>query len=261
MIYWFHSKMKEGCRMNSRWLDAPEKTHVVSAATYFVLSYLSLPTFLSMLGIGLEPDLNVASWFEIVFHVINFLLIGYIFRQYLSESLINAQVNKEQMITTVATAVGAMLGVGILWFLCFFLTGGVYFFELAAIGTLPLTGIDLFALSSDVVLGNKIFGTLCVVLLTPITTSCLYYAIGFVPAYNVKPWLGYAVMALVVAFPRACNAIQWGNPTMELMLYLAQLPIHMIGCWAYKKVDTIWAPIVSIVIANVISSLVLIIFF
>ena len=110
-------------------------------------------------------------------------------------------------------------------------------------------------------MGNRIFGTLCVVILTPITTSCLYYAIGFVPAYNVKPWLGYVVMALVAAFPRVCNAMNMGIPAVELMLYLAQLPVHMIGCWAYKKVDSIWAPIASIAITNLISALLIIILF
>lgn len=253
--------MKEGHRMNTRWLDAPEKTHVVSAATYAVLSYLSFPTFLSLLSIGLEPELSTLSWFEIVFHTANFLLIGYIFREYLSESLLNAQINKEQMITTVATAVGLMLGVVICWFLCFLLTGGVYLFELATFGTLPFSGIDLFTLGSNTVVGNKIFGTLCVVLLTPITTSCLYYAIGFVPAYNVRPWLGYMVMALVAAFPRICNAVNLGEPATDLVLYLAQMPVNLIGCWAYKKVDSIWAPIASIAIANLIASVLLIIFF
>ena len=245
--------------MNTKWLEPPEKYQIVEAATYSVLGYLSFPTFLALLSIGLQDNHYAATWFEIAFHTVSFLLIGYIFREYLSGSLLNAQINKEQMISTVAISVGLMLGVVIFWFAGLLLTRGAYFFELATFGTLPFSGTDLFVLGTDLVLGNKVFGTLCVSLLTPITTACIYYAVGFVPAYNIRPWLGYLVMALVAAFPRICNAVSWGEPTVDLVLYVAQLPVHFIGCWAYKRVDSIWAPIVSIAIANFVASSLLII--
>ena len=42
-------------------------------------------------------------------------------------------------------------------------------------------------------------------------------------------------------------------PEEELALYLAQLPLHWIACAAYHKADTIWAPIIVHMTANLLS--------
>lgn len=241
-------------------LDAPERSHIMAGALYAVLCFFSLPFILLLFSIGLDYDAKVISWFEIAFHVLNVIVVGSLFWEYLSDSLLNAQMHKDQFISVVAIAVGLMLGVGLLWhFLMLF--AGMDILVLAGFGTIPLSEMDVFTLSADVVLGNKIFGTLCMVLLVPVTTCCLYYAIGFVPAYNVRPWLGYLVLAAAVAFPRVCNALTYWDPVQELVLYLAQLPVHLIACWAYKKIDSIWAPITAIGITNLISSLLLMVFY
>ncbi len=241
-------------------LDAPERSHILAGGLYAVLCFFSLPFLLLLLTSGLDQDPKIASWFEIAFHVLNFIVVGSLFREYLADALLNAQIYKEKVITGVAIAVGLMLGVGLLWHFLGLFTG-VEMLLIAGFGTVPLSEMDLFMLSADMVLYNKVFGTLCMVLLVPVTTSCLYYAIGFVPFYNIRPWLGYLVLACALAFPRVCNATTYWDPLPELILYLAQLPVHMIGAWVYKKTDSIWAPIASIAITNLISTVLLMIFY
>ena len=131
-------------------------------------------------------------------------------------------------------------------------------FYLAAYGTIPITEMDLFSLSGNIVCANPLFVTVCMVLLTPITTSCLYYGIGFTHAHNVHPALGYLAVAAVTAFPRLCNAVTYWNPTEQLILYLAHLPVHMIACWAYRRTDSILTPIAVHMITNLVACLLLI---
>lgn len=247
---------KTGVRM----LDAPERTHVMAAGFYGILCFFSFPFILLLLRVGFGGEPYTATWIEIVFHVVNLVIVGSLFREYLSDSLLNAQIYKEKFITVVAISVGLMLGVGLMWHFLGLFTG-LEFFLIAGFGTIPLSEMDVFMLSADVILHNKIFGTLCMILLVPVTTSCLYYAVGFVPAYNVRPWLGYLTLAAAVAFPRLCNGLTYWVLSEELILYLAQLPVHIVGCWAYRKMDSIWAPIVSIAITNLISAVLLMIFY
>ena len=44
-----------------------------------------------------------------------------------------------------------------------------------------------------------------------------------------------------------------------MILYFAQLPIHLIACWSYKKADSIFAPILVLTIANLLACVRLII--
>lgn len=241
-------------------LDELDKQHVLAGAFYAVICFFSFPFIMLLLKIDLNRDPYVESWFEILFHVVNLLVVGSLFRRYLSDSLLNVEIHTDQFITVVTISVGLMLGIGFIWHVLYLLTGSDWL-VLAGFGTIPLSEMDVFVLCADVVLGNKLFGTLCMVLVVPLTTSCLYYAVGFVPAYNVRPWLGYLVTAAAVAFPRICNALTYWYPEEELVLYLAQLPVHLVACWSYKKMDSIWAPITSIAITNLISSVLLMLFY
>ena len=88
---------------------------------------------------------------------------------------------------------------------------------------------------------------------SPVAVSCLFYATAFAPVGCRRPWLAYPVVALLIAFPRICNGMTCWNPTEELVLYLAQLPMHLLACWSYQKTDTVWAPIAVHAAANLIA--------
>ena len=61
--------------------------------------------------------------------------------------------------------------------------------------------------------------------------------------------------ALVLALPRLANALTFWVPEEEMILYFAQLPIHMLACWAYQKTDNIWTPIVLHAVVNLFGCL------
>ena len=132
---------------------------------------------------------------------------------------------------------------------------GIPFLGLAAFGTLPVAEVELFVLSSEIIRQVPLFGILCMTILTPVSISCLFYATAFAPAACNRPWLGYLLVAVILAFPRVCNAVTYWNPTEELQLYLIQLPLHLLACWAYQKADTVWGPIICLSITNLAAAL------
>lgn len=106
----------------------------------------------------------------------------------------------------------------------------------------------------DLVYYNAIGGGICAIVLAPVTISCLYYCIGFVPAFNKRPWLGYVVVAAVIACVHIRNALTVSTPAIELVAFAAQLPIHLMACRAFQKADNIFAPILTLSLANLLAS-------
>jgi hypothetical protein len=237
-------------------LEAPEKQYVITGAIYSVACFFSLPFLMLLFKTGLENNLVALSWFDIAFHVLNFVVVFKLFREYLSDSLLTMQLNKDTFISVTAITVGVMVGIGIFWHFLYLFTG-IEMLWLAGFGTIPMSEMNLFTLTGQLVCVNPVFGTLCMVALTPVTVSCLFYAIGFVPFYNIRPWLGYLVVCAAVAFPRVCNALSGWIPEQQVVLYLAQLPVHLIACWSYKKTDTVCAPIAAHMISNFIAGVVM----
>ena len=241
-------------------LDRPETQVVGVTAIYSVICFFSLPFILLLTLGGFEDNIVVISWLEIIFHVLNFVVMVGLFKDYLYEAMDNLRIHKKEVIRTILIAMGLMLVVMEVWFALLQRTGSDVFF-IASFGTVPMSEMDMFSLSADVVCANPIFGTLCMVVLTPVTVSCIYYAVGFVPAYNVRPWLGYLVVAAVIAFPRICNAATYWDPAQQLISYLTHLPIQMIACWAYRRTDTIWTPIILHAATNLVACVVLILMY
>lgn len=238
-------------------LDGPEKQHMIVAAVYGFLSFFSLPFIFLLFMSGLPNDGRTFSWFELAFHVLNFAVIVGVFREYLTDGFWMAWLNKGALVPTIAIASGAILGVSQLWRLLMWLLPNDVS-ATAAFGALPLSEMDMFFLSADLIYFNPLFATLCMVLLTPVTVSCLYYAVGFVPAFNVKPWLGYLVVCAVIAFPQISNAATAWDTATEIVVYLSRLPLYLIACWAYRRTNNIWTPILIHAITNLISSLLII---
>lgn len=233
-------------------MDAPETQVIGVTALYSILCFFSLPFILLLLLGGFENNLTAISWYEIVFHVVNFAVMVGLFREYLQDSLDTLRICAKEVVHTIEIAVGLVVGVMLVWFALLRLTDWGMFY-IASFGTVPMSEMDLFSLSADVVCANPIFGTLCMVVLTPVTVSCIYYAVGFVPAFNVRPWLGYLVVAAAIAFPRICNAVTYWDPAQQMVSYFAHLPIQLIACWAYRRTDTIWTPIILHAITNLLA--------
>ena len=126
---------------------------------------------------------------------------------------------------------------------------------LAALSVLPLPEMELQMLAGEQIFYSPILGTVCMVLLVPVSVSCLYYAVGFAPLAEKRPWMGYAFLMLVAAIPRIVNMLTFWAAGDELVLYLFQLPVHLIACWTYQKTDTVWTPMLTLAGANLAACL------
>ena len=233
--------------------DLPERTMSVAGLIYGIIGFYTLP-FLALFFSGGFVESADLSWFEFAYHLVNFCVAIWLFKSYLKDSWFNVQCNVKSFCITVAVCAGFMiLYTTIMLFITFVFRIEEMLF--AASGTLPLVEIELFNLSANLVAVNPIGGLLCTVVLTPVTMSCIYYASGFAQVCSNRPWLAYIVITVGLAGPRALSALTFWSPSQNLILYLVQLPLHWIACYAYQKADTVWAPILTLAVANTVSSL------
>lgn len=231
--------------------DRPEKNMSVAALCYGVLCFWSFPFLMLFSAQGFTDPADL-SWFELVYHAFNFGVAVWIFRDYLKDSFWNVKCDVKKIIKITAICVGIMVVYSLaMWVLNFIRLP--YQFYSAANGTLPVVEMELFNLTSYLIQVNPVFGTICVVILAPVSVSCLYYGATFAPFCSERPWLAYIMITVMLAIPRICNALTFWPLGEELALYLAQLPLHWIACAAYHKADTIWAPIIVHMTANLLS--------
>lgn len=232
-------------------LERPESGQIGASLFYSILAFFSLPFILLLFMQGSFGNEQVTGIVEIVYHVINFLVAVCIYRAYMVESFELVRDDRKGFMRTVSFSAALILFIACVLHALFGYSEGLL--SLSAYGTLPLAEMELFTLSSNLILINPIWGTVCMVILAPVTVSCLYYAAVFAPICCKKPWLAYLVMALFIAFPRYCNAATFWDPATEWTLFFTQLPLHLIACWSYQKTDSIWAPILTHMIVNTVS--------
>lgn len=232
--------------------ERPEVNNSIAALFYQVVAYFSIPFLLLLLLQGGHEDwLKVAAAVELAYHVFNFFVALFIFREYLTDTWADFRYGYQKLLKTVSLNAGLIMLIAIVLNALFSFSGGNAF--LLAYGTLPLTEVDLFVLPSNVVATYPLLGTLCLGFLTPVAISCLYYGAVFAPICYTRPVLAYVVMALFLAFPRFCNATTYWDSAQQWILYFTQLPLHMIACRSYQKTDSIWAPILTHWIVNLLS--------
>lgn len=239
-------------------IDRPDSGRVIAGLLYGVLCFISLPFILLLLMQGSFDNYATMGWFETVYHIINFILAIVIFRNYLGESFLNVQIDTKKFFAVCGICAGLIFLVSCIIYLFAPYVGGDRAYLLAS-STLPLAEMEIFILSSDLIFLKPILGTICIVFLAPFTTSCLFYATGFAPAACHRPWLGYLLTAVLLFIPRFCNGSTHWDFTDQMLAYLCQLPIHMLSCWAYQKTDTVWAPIVTHMMVNLVASVLIII--
>lgn len=236
-------------------LERPETSTCLGAVAYDVLAFFSLPFLLLIFSQGFT-GIKAAATVELIYHVINFIMAIIMFREYLADSLYDLKVDFKGLMKTVSTSAALIVLIAIVLNTIFGMSEGLG--SLSAYGTLPLAEMELFTLSCNVVIVYPVLGTLCMVLLAPVTITCLYYCAVFAPVCYTRPILCYLAMTVFLAFPRYCNAATFWVPQEEMILYITQLPLHIIACRAYQKSDSVWAPILTIGLVNLISCVLLI---
>lgn len=237
-------------------LERPETSQIGSTLLYNIFAFWVMPFIMFLLMQGSFENMSVRAGMEIAYHVINFVAAVFLSGRYLADSFFNVKTNLKEFWNIVWKSALIIFAVaGVSYYAASFLLGE--YAGVAAYGALPLCEMELFVLSDLMREAHPLLGTLCIVLLGPVTASCLYYAAVFSPIAVDRPVLAYFVTAGYLAIPRICNALAFWSPAEELALYLVQLPVHLLACRAYQKADTVWAPIAVLMLVNTTASAIL----
>lgn len=231
--------------------DSPESVQVVGGLSYCSVAFVVLPFTLSLFFFD-RTSAPIYPLVEAFYQIVNFGCLLFIYRSYLADSWIHVGVAAKKVMGIALSAVAILAAIyAVLAYagIC----GTSESSWIAFMGVLPMTGIEMMMLPSQFVLESGILAVLVLVFLGPITTACLYYATAFAPLCSAGHRLAaYLAVAGITAVPRFITYFTvWGG-WKELPLYLAQLPIHLIACWTYQKANTIWAPIFTHAIANIL---------
>lgn len=233
--------------------ERPDIKSVVGVLSYSLFGFLFIPLFFNFLLGDSWENMIWRGWFEFGYHVLSFLVIGLEFREFLTESFWNVRLDVKRFVGMTVAGVLLVFGVAVLIFFVGMFVDSEFTFMMARY-MLPIFENETAMMARDFVAYNPVMGMICLVLIAPVTTACIYYAAGFAPTCQNHPLLAYLTVAGFLAIPRLLHLLTFQPLSQELPVYLAQLPIHWAICWIYQKTDTVWAPIAVLSITNLLVS-------
>ena len=226
--------------------DEPEKGMHFALLAYWVFAFGVMPSWMPLFGDGYWNNIPVISWFEIIYHVLNGLVMVFMLKTYLADSFLNVQLDPKGFLKIVGLSALVML----------VLAAGLHsFYGYVMVDFYPISEMVVAVTAGYLVEVQPIFGTICLSLFTPFAVVGLFYATGFAPVCRRNRWLGYLVVTLVLAVPCALDILWRGDAVRVFTAFALQLPMHWIACWTYQKADTIWAPITTLALFNLGASL------
>lgn len=226
--------------------DDTEKGMHFALLAYWIFAFGVMPSWMPLFGDGFWDNLPVISWFEIAYHVINGVVIVIMLKTYLKDSFLNVQLDPKGFLKTVGFSVLAMLAVA---------AGLRYCLGRGMTDIYPIKEMSVALTSGLLVKQQPIFGTICLSLFTPFAVVGLFYVSIFAPVCRRNRWLGYVVVTVLMAVPCALDILWRGQASLTILIFILQLPMHWIACWTYQKADTVWAPVLTLAIFNLGTSL------
>ena len=226
--------------------DEPEKGMHFALLAYWIFAFWFVPFWIPLVADGYWDNHPVVSWFEILYHAINAVVVVLMLKQYLVDSFLNVQLDLRKFLLTVGPAALAALALA---------AAAYYFFGPWVVNFFPVSEMTIALTSGYMVEVNPIFGTVCHSLLVPFTVVGLFYVTGFATVCRRNRWLGYLVVTVALALPCAFNILWRGQTDYVIHTYLIQLPVHLLACWTYQKADTVWAPIATLAVFNLGTSI------
>lgn len=232
----------------------PDKIKIIALIPCWLWVFVLFPMFMPFVGLGIWEQWEISAWLEIFYHVANALLMLLLMGSYIKEEwdMVTTDVRyylKHSVLTVGLIAVAELVLLGAL-FLCGF------DIEYMLDG-LPVVEFYLTHTPLSLITFEPIFGTIALSVFAPISICALFYCLGFAPVCYKKPWLAYLCVAIITLIPPVINILWRGKAEFVLGFYLTHLPIHLLACWSYQKTDNVWTPMVSLVITNLLSSVVL----
>ncbi len=226
--------------------DDTEKGMHFALLAYWIFAFWFIPFWIPLLADGFWDNFPVVSWFEIAYHVLNGVVVVIMLKSYLADSFLNVQLDPKGFFKIVGLSALVMLALA---------AGLRYYFGPAITNFYPLSEMTVALTSGFLVQNQPIFGTASYSLFTPFVVVGLFYVSGFAPVCRRNRWLGYVVVTVLLALPCAFDILWRGQSDLVIPIFVLQLPMHWIACWTYQKADTVWAPIATVAIFNLGTSI------
>lgn len=232
----------------------PEKIQIFAIIPCWLWVFVLLPMFMPFLGLGLWEQWELSVWLEIGYHVANGLLLLVIMLSYLKEEWFMVTTDVSHYLKHVVLTVGLIAGAELLLLGTLFICGVNIddMLECLPIVEMSVSHTPLFTVELQ-----PIFGTIALSVFAPISICALFYCFGFAPVCYHKPWLAYLCVAAITLIPPVIDILWRGEAAFVLGGYLVQLPVHLLACWSYQKTDNVWTPMFTLVITNLLASIVL----
>ena len=226
--------------------DRPDKWMSAPIFGYWILGFACIPVWLPMITAGLWGSAQVNSWVDVIYHTFNAVIVVWMLKSYAVDSFLEVQLETGKFFKTVGIAALIMLTLALeLYFLFGPALGEVFPIQVMSVATTPS------------VLANQlpVLGILCNVVFCPIAVVGLLYVPCFAPMCCRKTWLGYLVIPLMALAPTVFEILWRGVSDYVIPTYILYLPIHFIACWTYQKANTVWAPLATLAIFNLGTSI------
>ena len=230
----------------------PKTAALLSIISFWAWAFVLVPWWLPFMSLGLWSDSVFGSWLDISYHTFNGVVTIVLLKNYLKDEWFMVTTDVGYYFGHGLLAAGLMIVVtaaqiGFLWF------SGVD--VLYMLNGLPVTEMAVAQSAGYLVSCNPVFGTACMVIFTPVCLCGLFYAVGFAPVCGKRPLLAYLAVALVILLPALLDIVWRGESALVMAVYLLQLPIHLLACWAYQKTDNIFTPMIALSIMNLFGAL------
>lgn len=231
-------------------LERPENEAVILGLVYWIGAFFLIPAILTFFFLGgRDPDYEI--WVVIVYHAINFVVALLTYRTHLKDTFINVQINTKGILSTAAICAVVIVVLRIVIGEIIWLMGDEFLYSVS-FATMPTTEADFLFFPSGILDMQPIWGTICFVIMTPLTVSCLLYGCVFAPICVKKPWVAYVVTIALTFVQKFMIFFCLHSYEEQMAQFWFQLPVHLVACWSYQKTDTIWTPIAVHMIANIV---------
>lgn len=208
---------------------------------FFFLQLSPLPTLLILLNTLLPTPADDAQ-INCAYYVLSFAAVVIIFRKFLWSNLRSSLKNPVFLLKT------AFLGV-----LVYF--GGNYLISYLSHLLIPTFHNVNDQNVAGMVQQQPALLSACVVLLVPVTEELLYRGLIFGTLYRKNAVLGYVLSTLAFCAIHVVGYITTAPISLLLLNFLQYIPAGLTLAWAYRKADSIWAPILMHITINQIGIL------
>lgn len=232
----------------------PNKTKIIALLPCWLWVFVLLPMSMPILGLGLWEQWERSVWLEIVYHIANGILLLWVIFSYLKEDWFMVTTDVRYYLKHIALTVGLIAGTELIFMetLSFLGFNTLYMLQYLPTVEMSVSHSPLFVIELE-----PIFGSIALSIFAPISICALFYCFGFAPICTRKPWCAYLCIAVITLIPPVIDILWRGDAVFVLSGYIVHLPIHLIACWSYQKTDNVWTPMASLMISNILASIIL----